>query len=131
MRTFSQLPFPVTIWLMIRCMILSLLLGCLLIGCGSSVPVSQGGFQSPDPAARMYAIRRAGLSQDHQAIRPLIELLNSDDAAERLLVIQALERITGTRLDYDPYANAQQRADAITRWVAAADANTFVASSQP
>lgn len=79
----------------------------------------------------MYAIRRAGQTYDQSAIDPLIERLDSDDAAERLLVIQALEHITGTRLDYNPYADAQQRAKAIARWVAAADANTFIASSQP
>lgn len=105
---------------------------CLMLsGCTAGPPVSEGTLTSPDPAARLYAIRRAGEQRDTSAVRQLIELLDSADPAERLMTIEALERITGTRLDYDPYANPQQREVAIASWVKAADSNQFAASVQP
>ncbi|MBL4702719.1 hypothetical protein JYU15_01205, partial [bacterium AH-315-I18] len=101
------------------------LLASLLGACSPGPLLSEGGFNSPDPAARLYAIRRAGQQRDRLAVRPLIERLNSDDAAERLMSIQSLERITATRLDYDPYAPAGQREEAITRWVEFAQSPEF------
>ncbi len=113
-------------------LILPILICCLLlVGCSSSVPVSQGTLDSPDPASRMYAIRRAGQNRDQSKVGQLVELLDSADPAERLLVIQSLEMITGTRMDYDPYETSQQRETSIRRWTAAVKSNQFVASSQP
>ena len=116
---------------MIQRIIFPVVLAMILHGCTTGEPVSQGTLDSPNPAARLYAIHRAGEQRDTSAIAPLVELLDSSDPAERLLVIQSLERITGTRLDYDPYANAQQRDTAIARWVDAAKTHSFAASSKP
>lgn len=56
--------------------------------------------------------------QDRSAVRPLIEMLDSDDVAARMVAIRSLERITGETLGYD-YAGAEpQRRAAIARWVA-------------
>lgn len=116
---------------MVQRIFFTLLLVVLVAGCSSAAPVSQGTFDSPDPAARLYAIRRAGDQQDQAAIPALVELLDSSDPTERFLAIQALDRITGSRLDYDPYATSQQRQPAVARWVAAAKSKPFVASSKP
>ena len=106
-------------------------IACLLGGCGSGPSISEGGLDSPDPAARLYAIQRAGQTKDRSKIMPLIERLDSDDAAERLLAINALERITGTRHGYDPYGTAQQRVSAIDAWVDYAKSSQNVESATP
>lgn len=90
----------------------------LWVAVGCTPPASEGGFDSPDPAAKLYAIRAAGEAQDQDAIPHLIEQLDCDDAAVRMYAIVALEKITGQRLGYDPYAPAHKRREAVNRWAA-------------
>ena len=116
---------------MVQRILLVILLAMSLNGCTSTAPLSEGTLDSPNPAARLYAIRRAGQQRDLSKVPQLVELLDSSDPTERLLVIQSLEHITGSRLDYDPYANPQKREAAIARWVDAVNTRKFVASSQP
>lgn len=97
----------------------------LLLPAACAPPASEGGFDSPDPASRLYAIHRAGEAKDRAAIPSLVESLNSDDAATRMFAIQSLERITGERLDYNPYATLIERDAAIERWVAAVKTGEF------
>lgn len=80
-------------------------------------PASEGGLNSDNPASRLYAIRAAGEQQDRSALPALVESLDSDDPAIRMMAISALERITGTRRGYDPYASAAQRQPAVEAWV--------------
>lgn len=89
----------------------------LLWACGgcSSPP---GGFDSPDPAARTHAIAEAARTEDAAAIPELIALLDSDDAAVRLLSIRTLERLTGRTMGYEHYAPEAERREAVRRWVA-------------
>ena len=47
----------------------------------------------------------------------LIGALESDDAAERMLAITALERITGETFGYDFAAPRAERTAAIGRWL--------------
>lgn len=108
-----------------------IMIGCLLSGCGQGPSLSEGGFDSPDPAARLYAIQRAGQTKDRSAVKPLIERLDSDDAAERLLAINALEQITGTRNGYDPYGTAQQRVPAIDAWTQYIKSADFIERTKP
>lgn len=84
----------------------------------SGPPASEGGFDSPDPAAKLYAIVRAGESRDASATVDLIEQLDSDDPAVRMMAIAALERVTGQRLGYRPYDTLAERRMAIERWAA-------------
>lgn len=89
-----------------------------LLGAGCSAPPASGGdFNSPDPAAKLYAIRAAGESRDRRHIPQLVEQLDSDDPAVRLFAIGALERITGERKGYNPYADEVSRRAAIEAWV--------------
>jgi HEAT repeat protein len=90
-------------------------------------PASKGGFDSPDPAAKLYAIERAMKRGDQAAVPRIVEQLDSDDPAVRMLAISALEKLTGEtrgyRYDDPPYV----RQDAVRRWaeaVAAAPAET-------
>ena len=95
-------------------------LGGLLAGCAPAV--SEGGFDAPDPASRLYAIREAGQERNLEAVPHLIESLNSDDPVVRMFAIRALERTTGRRLGYDPYGTEVERQAAINRWVEAHEA---------
>lgn len=91
----------------------------LLGGCSQPYHVDQGGFDAEDSASRMYAIRDAGEQRDFSAVPRLIELLNASDPAERMMAINALDRITGERLDYSPYAPLTERQKKVEAWAMA------------
>ncbi len=96
------------------------LLSLFLAGCQLGGPrATDGGFDSENPGAILYAIHQAGETKDESAVLPLIELLDHDDPAVRLFAINALERITGKadRFGYDPYASEHDRRTAIDQWV--------------
>lgn len=92
----------------------------LMQACGPSA--TEGGFESANPAARMYAIEQAARAGDRSAVRDLIEQLDSDDPGVRFLAISALERLSGETYGYRHYDPAVDRRDAIGRWIAAYDA---------
>lgn len=83
------------------------------------------GFDSPDPGAKLRAILDAGGTKDVSAIPALVEQLASDDPAVRLCSIIALDRITGTRLGYSPYAPDAQRRAAVNQWARAVREGRF------
>jgi HEAT repeat protein len=95
--------------------------GAALLG-ACAPPASRGGFDSPDPAAKLYAIERAMRRGDRAAVPQLVEQLDSDDPAVRLLAISALERLTGQTYGYRHDDPPWQRQDAIRRWVEAVSA---------
>lgn len=99
---------------------------CLTPACAPP-PASEGGFDAEDPASKLYAIRAAGTQSDQTKIPELIEQLNSDDPAVRMYAILALEKITGDRKAYDPYAPAHERNAAVRRWVDAYNAKQIQA----
>jgi HEAT repeat protein len=92
-------------------------------GCGPRA--IDGGFDSDNPAAKLYAIRQAAAARDRAAVPRLVEQLDSDDPAVRLWAILALESITGERLGYNPYADAASRRPAIDAWAAAVHDGRF------
>jgi HEAT repeat protein len=99
---------------------------------GACAPkASEGGFNSANPAAKLYAIVEAGRQRDTAAIPHLIEQLDSDDPAVRLYTIIALERITGTRLDYSPYDPPALRTAAQRRWYEQYQAGELTRSDSP
>ena len=105
------------------------LLVCLtpLVGCTPSA--LDGTFNSPDPAAKLNAIKTAGINRDATAIPHLIQQLESDDPSVRLFAIGALERITGTRLGYIPYDPPTKRRAAIEGWLRAYHADDYSGST--
>jgi hypothetical protein len=86
---------------------------------GCTPPATEGGFDAANPAAKLYAIQRAGLREDRSKIPQLVEQLDSDDPAVRLFAIEALERITGETRGYKPYDPPHRRTQAIDRWIEA------------
>ena len=101
----------------VRTCILLGVIGAALASCGPAA--IDGGFDSPNPAAKMYAIEHAARVGDRSAICQIIEQLDSDDPAVRLLAIGALERLTGRTYGYRHFDPPQQRREAIDRWVEA------------
>lgn len=104
---------------MTRALRVTLVAAAMMVAGGCAPPADRGGFDSANPATRLYAIRQAGHAQDRAALPHLVASLESDDAAERVLAIQALQRITGERHGYDPHGTPGQRHAAVLRWQAA------------
>lgn len=104
-------------------------------GCASAPPASRGSLISDNPGEVLYAVRRAGAADNAspRTIRQLVELLEHDDPAVRMMTINALERLTGRtdRYGYDPYADPATRGPAVARWVAAARAMDFEGDWSP
>ena len=94
-----------------------------LVSCGQ--PSTSGGFDSPMPAARLHALGQAARTGDRSSLKRIVELLDSDDAAVRLLAISTLERLTGETFGYLHYAPRWEREDSIQRWVNAIRQDTF------
>jgi hypothetical protein len=62
------------------------------------------------------AIQQAGAQRDPAATRSLIEQLDSDDPAVRMLAYEALRRIDDTETGFDHGAWAPERREAIATW---------------
>jgi hypothetical protein len=92
-----------------------------LSACGP--PASQGGFDSANPAAKMYAIEQAARSGDRTAVRQIVEQLDSDDPAVRMLAIATLQRLTGRTYGYRDFDPPEVRRQAIQRWSAAVESD--------
>jgi hypothetical protein len=77
-----------------------------------------GGFDSPNPAAKLYATQRAARTEDRspETLRHIVEQLDSDDPAVRLVAIDTLERLTGETFGYRADDPAPDRRAAIRRW---------------
>lgn len=71
---------------------------------------------SPDPADRIAAIKQAVDRKDSRALPALVERLEDEDEAVRFYAILALEKMTGTRLGYEYWADSAERAAAVNRW---------------
>jgi hypothetical protein len=98
----------------VRAGTLSLLLIAAAQSACSSPP---GGFDSPEPASRLYAVTDAARTEDRSSIPSLIAFLDSDDPAVRMFSIRTLEQLTGQTLGYDHSAPEWERRPAVDRWI--------------
>ncbi len=80
-------------------------------------PATEASFDSPNSAARLYAIEKALRTGDTGAVPRLVEQLESDDPAVRMLAIEALHRLTGETHGYRHDDPPLARHEAIRRWV--------------
>ncbi len=95
-----------------------------LLGAGC-FPTLEPAFDSPAPAKRLDAIVDAAARDDRSTVPPLIDMLDSDDPAERMLAIRALERISGGQTFGYRYADPEwQRRESINRWVKWAESDS-------
>lgn len=99
---------------------LSMVVACFgLASCAP--PAEKGGFESPSPGAKLYAITNAARTNDHSAVPELIEQLLSDDPVVRFAAIRTLEQLTGRTYGYQYYDELADRRRAVDRWVAAVE----------
>jgi hypothetical protein len=100
------------------CRIAALLLLSVVLGwstgCTGTGPVV--GLKSDEVAGRIQAMKLAAERRDKAAVPDLVAALESEDPAERLFAIEALERITGQNLGYHYYDSDAERAEAVKRW---------------
>ncbi len=97
--------------------VLLLLLLLLLCSCGPAM--TEGGFDAASPAARSHAIEQAARAGDLDAVPKIVEQLDADDPAIRMLAIDALHRLTGETYGFHHYDPPHERHAAIQRWVTA------------
>jgi hypothetical protein len=90
----------------------ALLASLFLVGCATDAP------PPTDRPAQLRRVIDAGESRDPAQIPWLVEQLDHDDPAMRMLTAQALKRITGQTLGYQPYAPRHDRRPALERWQA-------------
>ena len=90
------------------------------------------GFDEPDPQARIRAAMRADETDDRSAAPRLVEMLDSDDPAERIAAIEALRDFTGGEtFGYRHFDDRVDRRAAIDRWVEWARQQGAPASGEP
>lgn len=85
----------------------------LAAGCGSSY---RAAMESGDPAARVRAIIRATELSDQRAVPLIVDRLEDEDEAVRLMAITALRKLTGQDLGYRPSDTPHGRIEAVQRW---------------
>ncbi len=84
--------------------------------CATRVPRLPDAFTDEAPATRARAIIRVYESTDATYLSNLVDCLDDEDAAVRLLAILTLEKLTGKRLDYDYAAPRANRREAVKAW---------------
>ncbi len=90
--------------------------------CGPAA--TEAKFDSPNPAARLYAIEKAARTGDITATARIVEQLDSDDPAVRMYAIVTLQRLTGKTYGYRYFDPPYMRHEAIQRWVDAVHSGT-------
>ncbi len=91
----------------------------LLLLCSCGPAMTEGGFDAASPAARSHAIEQAARAGDLDAVPKIVEQLDADDPAIRMLAIDALHRLTGETYGFHHYDPPYLRHAAIQRWVTA------------
>lgn len=108
---------------------LALALTLLPLAAAACVPRDRTGFDAIGPSHRLDAIVLAADQADDPSLQGLIQQLDSDDPAARLLAIRALEKRTGQTLDYRYDDPPWKRDAAVNRWMLWYQARDGVAPS--
>ncbi len=90
----------------------------VLLAAACTAPPPQSDFSSPDAASRIVSIDAAVHDGDGSRVREIVEQLDSDDPAVRLVAISALVSLTGQTHGYHYDDPPSLRTSAIERWVA-------------
>ncbi|HWB19577.1 MAG TPA: hypothetical protein VG711_04695 [Phycisphaerales bacterium] len=97
------------------CFLLSAVTLAVTPGCGP--PATEARFDSANPSAKIYAIQRAEKDHDLSKLCNIIDQLDSDDPAVRLVAIGALRKLTGQTHGYEYSDSRPVRRAAIDDWV--------------
>lgn len=82
-----------------------------------SLPAEEEGFASRDPARRVRAASGDTALAEADRVARLIEMLDSQDPAARMVASTRLRRDTGQDFGYDATAPDSERREAIDRWI--------------
>lgn len=99
-----------------RAMGLILFVGWCLTMLGGCAERSRDQIQSADPESRVRAIVQAAEVSDRQAVPLIVDRLDDEDEAVRVVAIEALRRLTGQDLGYRAYDPIYRRVEAVNRW---------------
>ena len=105
--------------------------GLLLVLCSCGPAMTEGGFDAPSPAARSHAIEQAARAGDLDAVPKIVEQLDADDPAIRMLAIYALYRLTGETYGFSHSDPPHDRHAAIQKWVNAVQSGIFPRLIEP
>lgn len=83
---------------------------------GCTQPALRPTFVNGTPEERIMAATEAIETHDTSKVPQLITMLESQDAAQRLVAGEALRRLTGRTMGYDFSAPAGERDEAVSRW---------------
>ena len=93
--------------------------------------MTEGGFDSPSEAARTHAIEQAAHAGDLSAVAKIVEQLDADDPAIRMLAINVLHRLTGETYGFHHDDPLEKRHAAIQRWVNAVQSGAVPRLTEP
>lgn len=85
-------------------------------GAGCIAPRPPLSVENPDPSIKIPAMKVAVEKKDLRAACQMVRDLESDDPAVRFYAIEALYKLTGERMGYEFYVDADQRQAAVKRW---------------
>ncbi len=103
----------------IGCLVLALILSSLMLaGCSAGYRRDPrlADLSSNDTALRIRAIRWAADNGRVETGPQLVSMLLDEDRSVRFYAIQALEKLYGTRREYDYKASVQDRLAAVKLW---------------
>ncbi len=103
----------------------------LLLLCSCGPASTQGGFDAASPVARTLAIEQAVRAHDLSAVPKIVEQLDADDPAIRMLAINALYRLTGETFGFRHSDPPHDRHAAIQEWVNAVQSGIFPRLIEP
>jgi hypothetical protein len=100
----------------------------VLAGGSCAPPATEGGFESGNPAAKIYAIEQAVRAGDSSppTLKAIVEQLDCDDPAVQFAAANALERLAGQTYGFHLKDPPEQRRRAIDRWVQALEADARI-----
>jgi hypothetical protein len=90
-----------------------------LAGCRGGMTLfnaDRSEIQSADPAIRIRAIIHAARAKDTGAIPLIVDRLEDEDQAVRLVAIESLKKFTENDFGYRPYDPPYVRSKAVERW---------------
>ena len=94
--------------------LVAIIFACALAaGCESS---QRAAMESSDPAARVRGIIRATERSDQRAVSLIVDRLEDEDEAVRLVAITSLKKLTGEDRGYRPFDSLYRRDQAVQRW---------------
>lgn len=70
----------------------------------------------PDPVIRLYAVNVASWADLQSAAEPLLMALDDTDSLVRLAAARRLRALSHRSFDFNAFANADRRAEAVARW---------------